>query len=201
MKIYTKTGDKGKTSLFSGERVTKNHARVETYGEIDELNSYIGMIAAFLPPKQHDLVAEIQDIQKTLFVIGAQLATKPHSERARQLFPLASTKIISLEQSIDRMESKLPPLHSFILPGGGPASASAHVARTVCRRAERRLVNLVQCEKPSDAKPDEQMALIQQFLNRLSDYLFVVARYCNLIADIADMEYLPGNETSTPHDF
>lgn len=200
MKVYTKTGDKGKTSLFSGERVAKYHARVEAYGEIDELNAFVGFIAAFLPQKEDQIVAEIQDVQKALFVIGAHLATTPDSERNCQLIPLTSTDIKTLEQSIDRMEISLPSLHSFILPGGSRSSAAAHVARTVCRRAERRLIRLIQEEPPVDSQTDEQMSMIRQYLNRLSDFLFVLARYCNLLSGISDKEYLPGGKTSTEHD-
>lgn len=200
MKIYTKTGDQGKTSLFSGERVAKHDARVEVYGEIDELNSFVGCITAFLPSKKDPITSEIENVQKALFVIGARLATTPDSERNCRLIPLTSADIKTLEQAIDRMESSLPPLHSFILPGGSQAAAAAHVARTVCRRAERRLTRLIQDESSGDSQTDEQMAMVRQYLNRLSDYLFVLARYCNLLSGISDTAYLPGDHTSTEHD-
>ncbi|RJP77828.1 MAG: cob(I)yrinic acid a,c-diamide adenosyltransferase [Desulfobacteraceae bacterium] len=191
MKVYTKTGDRGKTSLFSGERVLKCHDRVETYGEIDELNSFIGMLLTFLPKEEKQIVSEIQNIQRVLFQIGSWLAVTPDSGYAAQLSPLDPAFIENLEQSIDQMDQALPELHSFILPGGGQAAATAHVARTICRRAERHLIRLVQNEKPLGKKTEERMAITQIYLNRLSDYFFILARYCNMLMDIADIEYLP----------
>jgi cob(I)alamin adenosyltransferase len=196
MKIYTKTGDKGKTSLFSGERISKCHDRVETYGEVDELNSFAGMISAWLPQKEQDLVFEIQSIQKILFTIGSWLATTPDSSSILRLAPLKHSHVEDLEKAIDRMDETLPLLQTFILPGGGPASAAAHVARTVCRRVERHVIRLVQNEKIMEQKIEDQMAIIQQYLNRLSDYFFVLARYCNKTANIADVPYLPGKNTT-----
>ncbi|RPJ81805.1 MAG: cob(I)yrinic acid a,c-diamide adenosyltransferase [Deltaproteobacteria bacterium] len=191
MKVYTKTGDKGITSLFSGERISKCHDRVETYGEIDELNSFVGMISAWLPQEEQSTVSEIQTIQKNLFQIGSWLATTPGSDSIRHLVPMETSTVEYLEKAIDRMEEALPRLQLFILPGGGPASAAAHVARTVCRRVERHVIRLIQNEKITEQKIENQMSIIQQYLNRLSDYFFVLARYCNKIANISDVVYIP----------
>jgi cob(I)alamin adenosyltransferase len=194
MKVYTKTGDKGKTSLFSGERISKCHDRVETYGEMDELNSFVGMISASLPQEAKNIVPEIQAIQEVLFTIGSWLATTPDSDSIHQLVPLEYSNVEYLEKAIDRMDEALPRLQAFILPGGGPASSAAHVARTVCRRVERHVIRLIQNEKNTVQKIENQMTIIQQYLNRLSDYFFVLARYCNKIENIADVVYLPGEK-------
>ncbi|MBA4366021.1 MAG: ATP:cob(I)alamin adenosyltransferase [Desulfobacterium sp.] len=195
MKVYTKTGDKGKTSLFSGERISKCHDRVETYGEMDELNSFIGMISASLPQEAKSIATEIQAIQEVLFTIGSWLATTPDSDSIHQLVPLEYSYVEDLEKAIDRMDETLPGLQAFILPGGGPASSAAHVARAVCRRVERHVIRLVQNEKITVQKIENQMTIIQQYLNRLSDYFFVLARYCNKIMNIADIEYFPEKNT------
>jgi cob(I)alamin adenosyltransferase len=195
MKVYSKTGDKGKTSLFSGERISKCHDRVETYGEMDELNSFVGIISASLPQEAKSIVTEIQAIQEVLFTIGSWLATTPDSNSIHQLVPLEHSHVEVLEKAIDRMDETLPVLHAFILPGGGPASAAAHVARTVCRRVERHVIRLVQNEKITEQKIENQMIIIQQYLNRLSDYFFVLARYCNKMANISDVVYSPGKKT------
>lgn len=178
MKIYTGTGDRGKTSLFSGERVSKCSPRIAAYGDLDELNSVIGALAAAIDGGQQDLKDEIQAIQSLLLDVGAWLATIPGSASARFLKPFTDKPAAMLEKSIDRMTEVMPELKHFILPGGHLSAALAHMARTVCRRTERRVLALIERENgPSD--PDETLKRILVFLNRLSDYLFVVARYCN----------------------
>lgn len=168
MKIYTKTGDKGDTRLFDGTRVRKNDSRVEAYGSVDELNAFIGATSAFL--EDAELRAILTDIQRDLFSVGAQLADpQQHGKKAKSKLDPART--VALEQLIDRFETELPPLRQFILAGGVPAGALLHVARTVCRRAERRVVELAdQVELDSGTI---------EYLNRLSDFLFVLARLVN----------------------
>jgi cob(I)alamin adenosyltransferase len=179
MKIYTRTGDRGTTSLGSGERVPKTDDRVEAYGSVDELNSVLGALAAAFPPALDHLRGEIENIQSLLLRTGALLAATPGSPRARDLTPVAQEDAQELEKAIDRMEEALPPLSAFILPGGHACAAWAHMARTVCRRAERRVVGI--------SHGDEQaLALIIIYLNRLSDYLFVLARYCNMATGGSD---------------
>ena len=175
MKIYTGSGDRGKTSLFSGERVAKNNVRTEAYGEVDELNSCLGALTAAME-ENHESVSEIRRIQSDLFHIGACLATTPGSPSAAALEAFDEQKSRYLETAIDRMDQHLPPLKGFILPGGRMPAALAHVARTVCRRAERHVVALY--EDKTAGPPDAYQAVLI-YLNRLSDYLFVLARYCN----------------------
>ena len=169
MKIYTKTGDRGDTRLFDGTKVRKHHNRVDAYGDIDELNSFIGAAASFLADAE--LATILADIQKDLFSVGAQLADPKFRERASGRFQLAPERTAVLEQTIDRFETELPPLRQFILAGGGHAGALLHVARTVCRRAERRVVKL--------SEEVEVSAGVIEYLNRLSDFLFVIARLVN----------------------
>jgi cob(I)alamin adenosyltransferase len=186
MKIYTGTGDAGKTSLFSGERMAKSDPRIDAYGDVDELNSIIGAVASALPP--HDAAEPLQrqlaQIQSDLLHAGAWLATSVDSPQAAQLMPIPTERIQELEGRIDAMQVELPELKSFILPGGHVAAAWAHVARTVCRRAERKAVAL-----------DQQQALaagadsVLVFLNRLSDYFFVLARRINQMAGIPDQTW------------
>lgn len=163
-KIYTKTGDKGETGLFGGRRLPKYHGRIEAYGTVDELNAFIGLLSDYV--EIPTIVEELKGIQDLLFVIGANLASEPKKENA--VPDLTPDDIQLLEQAIDRMDSSLPALKHFILPGGHPAVSHAHVARTVCRRAERLVVALAQEEVVAD--------IIIRYLNRLSDYLFVLAR-------------------------
>ena len=184
MKIYTGSGDRGKTSLFSGERVAKNNLRTEAYGDLDELNSCLGALTAALE-ESHESIAEIRQIQSDLFHIGACLATTPGSPSAAALEPFGEQKSLYLETAIDRMDQHLPPLKGFILPGGRMPAALAHVARTVCRRAERHVVSLLK-DKTSGQTPEAYQAVLV-YLNRLSDYLFVLARYCNHLAGEADI--------------
>lgn len=167
-KIYTKTGDKGQTSLIGGTRVSKSHIRIESYGTVDELNSYLGLVsdAAQMP----QVSAWLREIQDRLFTLGAELATTPSKEVHMKLPDLHQSDIDWLEQRIDEMNESLPEMRSFILPGGHLGASTCHVARCVCRRAERLCV---QMRDMDEAVSD----LILQYLNRLSDFLFVLARY------------------------
>jgi cob(I)alamin adenosyltransferase len=169
MKIYTKTGDKGTTSLFSGGRVSKAHQRVEAYGTVDELNAVIGVARAHHPTAQTD--AWLEQVQRQLFHLGADLAT-PLDAQAEWVVRLEAATITWLENTIDTMTEALPPLTNFILPGGTLAAAQLHVARTVCRRAERLVVMLAEHETLNP------QTLI--YLNRLSDFLFTLSRWENL---------------------
>ena len=171
MKIYTKTGDAGDTGLFGGGRVGKDHPRVEAYGDVDELNAMLGLVRALEPMPRIDEV--IVPVQRDLFAIGALLAT-PDREKMRASLEKArldETRIRELESAIDECEGELEPLRSFIVPGGTAKAAALHVARTVCRRAERRIVALRHGEEIPD--------IVIVFLNRLSDLLFVLARVAN----------------------
>ncbi|MEK6650800.1 MAG: cob(I)yrinic acid a,c-diamide adenosyltransferase [Bacteroidota bacterium] len=168
MKIYTKTGDAGQTSLYGGTRVEKDARRIEAYGTVDELNAHLGVVRTLpLPP---EIAPLLERIQNELFILGADLATPPGNapDRVRRV---GESEIRRLEQDIDRLDEGLPTLSSFILPSGVPAGAQLHVARTVCRRAERRVVRLVR---------DESLDLAPVvYLNRLADLLFVLARHVN----------------------
>jgi cob(I)alamin adenosyltransferase len=189
MKIYTGTGDRGKTSLFSGERVKKSHARIELCGDIDELNSVLGALAAVLPDDRSKTVEEIQHIQSFLLQIGAWFSTTPGSPVRAEVKIINESHIRCLETAIDRMEEMLPELKDFILPGGHLSAAWAHMARAVCRRVERNAVRLF--EEIEDKKaPDENKNTVV-CLNRLSDYLFVLARYCNLLSGVKDIPWKP----------
>ncbi len=181
MRIYTKTGDEGKTGLFGGERVPKDHARVAAYGEVDELNAAIGLARAQEPRDFEDEL--LQAIQRHLFTIGAELATPDPARLAKALGgpPLGETDVAALERAIDRLDAGLPPLQAFILPGGAPKGAALHVARTVCRRAERGVVGLAREVVVSPA--------IGRYLNRLSDLLFVLARAANARAGVGDLPW------------
>jgi cob(I)alamin adenosyltransferase len=166
MKIYTKTGDTGKTSLIGGTRVPKHHIRIDAYGTVDELNSYIGMIRDLTKENNH-LNFILNEIQDRLFTIGSLLASDP--EKSRMKLPdLHESDVTLLEKEMDNMNELLPELKSFILPGGHTTASWCHLARCVCRRCER-LVNHV-------ADENEVPALVIVYLNRLSDYLFVLAR-------------------------
>lgn len=185
MKIYTGTGDRGRTSLFSGERVSKSNPRIEAYGDLDELNSVIGAVAAALGPDHQPLKEEIHRVQALLLDAGAWLATTPGAASARFLAPFTGEPAAFLETAIDRMNEALPELKQFVLPGGHLSAAMAHVARTVCRRTERRAIELVETED-GDAGPTATMRRVLVFLNRLSDYLFILARYCNHLNGMED---------------
>lgn len=168
MKIYTKTGDKGETSLVYGTRVAKNDPRVEAYGTCDEANSFIGLGRSLMEQSSNwsSLHKSLHIIQTKLFHIGAELAT-PVGKKVG--WPIVEEDVSFLEQEIDRMDAELPPLMNFILPGGHPAAAAFHTARTIVRRAERTTLSIVDQVNPITIK----------YLNRLSDYLFVVARWVN----------------------
>lgn len=168
MKIYTKTGDDGTTSLFSGGRVPKHHLRVESYGTVDELNSYLGLARSVTISDLAD--NQLEAIQNHLFRLGADLAT-PMNAKAEWLIRIMDEEIQWLEETIDDLSQDLPELKNFILPGGVPVAAHLHVARTICRRAERLVVALQEVEDINEK------SLI--YLNRLSDYLFTLARYEN----------------------
>lgn len=168
MKIYTKTGDQGSTSLIGGTKVPKNHIRIETYGTVDELNSWLGLINDQL--NDDGFAIELKEIQDRLFTIGSSLATDPEKAPKMKLPDLNPGDIEFLEKRIDAMTAELPPMKSFILPGGHATVSSIHITRCVCRRAERLAVNMQQHELFVDEK-------VIQYLNRLSDYLFTLARY------------------------
>jgi cob(I)alamin adenosyltransferase len=164
-KIYTRKGDDGKTGLIGGDRVAKHHIRVESYGTVDELNSHIGLVRSFIGGTTEETVlAEIQD---SLFVVGSHLASSPHSKME---LPAFEEEIVAkMETEIDRLTALLPELRNFILPGATQQGAHCHVARCVCRRAERLVVHLSDIEELPD--------FIIKFLNRLSDYLFTLSRF------------------------
>ncbi|HXM38910.1 MAG TPA: cob(I)yrinic acid a,c-diamide adenosyltransferase [Gemmatimonadales bacterium] len=175
MKIYTKTGDEGETGLFGGGRVPKDDPRVRAYGDVDELNAAIGLAASLEPPDFESNV--LQSIQRDLFTIGAELATPDPAKQRRPA--IGASNVAALEDVIDTHEAKLEPLKNFILPGGTPKAAAFHLARTVCRRAERAVVGLSRDQKIN--------ATIIHYLNRLSDLLFVLARSVNAQAGRSDV--------------
>ena len=179
-KIYTKTGDKGSTSLIGGVRVLKSHIRIESYGTVDELNSYIGMVNDMAGNEQ---ISEwLREIQDRLFTIGSVLATNPDKEVKMKLPDVHGTDVQWLEQRIDEMNEVLPEMRSFIVPGGQLAASTAHVARCVCRRAERICVAM---QEQGEVVPE----LVVQYLNRLSDFLFVLARYIGHINGVEDLPW------------
>ncbi len=184
MKIYTRTGDDGSTSLFSGERVPKTSLRVEACGTLDELNCAIGVTRAASPTAEADVYLAM--IQRHLFSLGADLAASGSARREVRINP---PEIAWLETEIDRMQSELPPLRNFILPGGSPAAAQIHLARAICRRAERIVVSL--------SRSEEIGGNPLMFLNRLSDFLFVLARYENLRRGVTEEKWQnpPSGET------
>ncbi len=182
-KIYTKTGDDGTTGLFGGQRVTKDSLRIESYGTVDELNSVIGQARTLGMTPEHDEL--LGQVQETLFVLGADLATPADREPSSFVLPrVTADDIACLERTIDGLEETLPPLKSFILPGGTAAGATLHVARTVCRRAERRVVTLLGTDGGVGGLP-------VQYLNRLSDLLFVLARAVNHVAGVEEHPWTP----------
>ncbi len=183
MKIYTRRGDDGSTGLYGGQRVSKRHPRVEAYGVVDELNALLGLAAGQLA-EDPNLAQRLRDIQSRLFDLGADLATPPGSRAAEGLPRVPASWTSELERSIDAMDAELPALRSFILPGGSPAAAYLHLARTVCRRAERRTV------EAKEAGEEISPALLG-YLNRLSDWLFTAARAANLRAGHADIPWQP----------
>lgn len=181
MKIYTKTGDQGTTSLVGGTRVAKTHVRLEAYGTLDELNTHLGVLAVLLANQEVE-VAHLRWIQRMLFVAGTRLATEEDSPCWEKLVRLTVADVEHIELLIDGVQDGLPPCNRFILPGGTHASAQAHVCRTVCRRAERRVLAMV-----GEGILVENEIL--SFLNRLSDYLFVLARKTNHLANCDEIFY------------
>ena len=184
MKIYTRTGDGGQTSLFGGKRLSKDSLRIEAYGSVDELNSHLGAIRSLGPPPQID--ALLEQLQNDLFVLGADLAT-PLSKKSAKIRRVDRVQVETLERHIDTFDASLKPLTVFILPGGSAVGAQLHVARTVCRRAERLVVKL------SKKEPIGKIPII--YLNRLSDLLFVAARYANTLGGTAEQTW---NSHATP---
>lgn len=182
MKIYTRTGDAGRTGLFGGDVVSKAHPRVAAYGAVDELNAVLGWAVA-AGGLDADLAAQVEGIQSRLFDLGADLATPPGTPAGAWLHRVPESWVAGLEADIDAMDTALPPLRAFILPGGSPASAALHMARTVCRRAERAVVTAI--EGGVDISP-----VAVAYLNRLGDWLFTAARLANARAGIADRPWV-----------
>ena len=175
MKIYTKTGDKGTTSLIGGTKVSKSHLRIEAYGTVDELNSYIGLCKDLLTDEQGKKI--LLEVQDRLFTIGSSLACDPIKEPKMRIPGLLETDVELLEKEIDRMDKIIPPMKNFILPGGHPTLSQLHIARCVCRRAERCCVRLELESLSAGQAGLEVEEVIIKYLNRLSDYLFVLSRY------------------------
>lgn len=180
MKIYTKTGDTGMTSLLGGKKVSKGDLRIESYGSVDELNSFVGLLSDY--QRDAGIKNTLKEIQDRLFTIGSELACDPGKNIKMPVPDLHEPDIELLEEEMDRMNEQLPPLRQFILPGGAPAISLAHIARTVCRRAERNCIRLNDAE--GNVAP-----LIIKYLNRLSDYFFMLARYTGHKNGIADIEW------------
>lgn len=181
LKIYTKTGDKGTTSLIGGTKVLKSDLRIEAYGTVDELNSYIGLCRDVLADDNSPKV--LQKVQDRLFTIGSSLACDPEKEPKMKIPDLREEDIVMLENEIDRMDSQLPEMKNFILPGGHATVSHLHIARCVCRRAERCCVRLLESEKEN--------SLIIKYLNRLSDYLFILARYTAHLLNVEEIIWRP----------
>ncbi|KRG11807.1 cob(I)yrinic acid a c-diamide adenosyltransferase [Lederbergia galactosidilytica] len=189
MKIYTKTGDKGTTSLVYGTRISKHDIRVDAYGTCDEANSMIGLALSYLLDIENDEVNQIKEnfhkIQTMLFHVGAELSTPPEKEVAWKVTEKDVLELEKMEKMIDQWEGKIPPLNKFILPGGHPAGAALHTARTVVRRAERLAVAV---ELQNKSVLELQNKSVLPYLNRLSDLLFVAARYVNHILGYEEMQ-------------
>ena len=181
-KIYTKTGDQGRTSLIGGTKVPKSHIRIEAYGTVDELNSFIGLLNDHLQhPHSKNVLKEVQD---RLFTIGSSLACDPEQEPLMKIPDLKEEDVSFLEKEIDAMNAELPPMKFFLLPGGHLAVSTAHIARCVCRRAERCVVNMQQQELFVDP-------LVIKYLNRLSDHLFVMARDAAYLFQVPEIPWRP----------
>jgi cob(I)alamin adenosyltransferase len=180
MKIYTRTGDSGKTSLVEGTRISKSDLRIEAYGTVDELNSFLGLLADHeVNQKRYPLLKSIQD---NLFVIGANLASDP-SKKAEKVPPVQPADVEILEKEMDEMDRELPELRHFVLPGGNVAVSLAHVARTVCRRAERHVIKLAESEPVAE--------LVVIYLNRLSDFFFVLSRKMCQELGVEEVKWVP----------
>lgn len=182
MKIYTKAGDQGKTSLIGGTRVPKSHIRIESYGTVDELNSFIGLLSDLVDDAT--IKIDLKEIQDRLFTVGSSLACDPEKESALRIPDLKEEDILGLETSMDKMNEVLAPMKSFIIPGGHQAISTAHIARCVCRRAERWCVNMQEEDLFVET-------LVIKYLNRLSDYLFTLARYIGHLNGVADIPWKP----------
>lgn len=181
-KIYTKTGDKGTTSLIGGTKVSKSHLRIEAYGTVDELNSYTGLCRdVFNDTESQQTLKEIQD---RLFTIGSSLACDPEKEPKMQIPDLKESDVELLEKEIDKMNEVLPEMKNFILPGGHSTVSHLHIARCICRRAERNTVRLKEVGSPVET-------IVIQYLNRLSDYLFVLSRYAALKLGAEEIPWKP----------
>ena len=181
-KIYTKTGDKGTTSLIGGTKVPKSHLRIEAYGTVDELNSYLGLCKDLIADQHTSGI--LQEIQDRLFTIGSSLACDPIKEPRIRIPDLKETDVILLEKEMDSMGESIPPMKSFILPGGHTTVSHMHIARCVCRRAERCCVRL-------ELESLEVDGLIIKYLNRLSDYLFILSRYTSFQLNAAEIPWKP----------
>ncbi|MBR9977582.1 MAG: cob(I)yrinic acid a,c-diamide adenosyltransferase [Bacteroidetes bacterium] len=177
VKIYTKTGDQGKTALFGGRRVGKDSARIEAYGTIDELNAFLGFALVSASTEVADLIVAVQN---ELFVFGADLAT-PLETRNTDITRIDEKYVARIEQRIDMLEEQLQPIRYFIIPGGGETAARLHMCRTIARRAERLIVNLSAMEEINEAD--------LRYINRLSDFLFVLARYANYVDGFEDVRW------------
>lgn len=182
MKIYTKAGDQGKTSLIGGTRVPKSHIRIESYGTVDELNSFIGLLSDQVEDAK--IKTDLKEIQDRLFTVGSSLACDPEKESALRIPDLKEEDILGLENSMDQMNEVLAPMKSFIIPGGHQAISTAHIARCVCRRAERWCVNMQEEDLFVET-------LVIKYLNRLSDYLFTLARYIGHLNGVEDIPWKP----------
>ena len=181
MKIYTKTGDQGTTSLIGGSRVAKNSVRLEAYGTIDELNSHIGMIRSFAIGES--IVGELIAIQAHLFELGGNLATDSTLSNVKLTLGVKEEDVLFLEEAIDRMDAEVPPLKYFLLPGGSQVVSFCHIARTVCRRAERRILDL-----STETAVDD---LLVKYVNRLSDYLFILSRKISHDLGVEEVKWEP----------
>ena len=181
-KIYTKTGDLGQTSLIGGTKVPKNHLRIETYGTVDELNSYIGLVNDFIEDTPSRVM--LKEIQDRLFTVGASLACDPDKEPLMKIPDLKESDVLLLENEIDRMNTTLAPMKLFILPGGHVTVSTIHIARCICRRAERLCVNMQEHGLYADP-------LVIKYINRLSDYLFVLARYIAHLLNVPEIAWKP----------
>lgn len=181
MKIYTKTGDKATTALFTGKRVPKHHIRIESYGTVDELNSFLGLVRdQIVDFETKDLLSLVQN---KLFTVGAILATEPSKDNRLKIPRILEADIVLLEEEIDRMNGELPEMTHFILPGGHPTVSYCHIARTVCRRAERMISYL------NEAEPVPEGVL--KYMNRLSDFLFVLARVLSKTLNAEEVKWIP----------
>ena len=182
LKIYTKTGDLGKTSLIGGTKVPKSHLRIETYGTVDELNSYIGLVSDLVEDSPSKII--LKEIQDRLFTVGSSLACDPDKEPLMKIPDLKEEDVVLLENEIDRMNEVLPPMKFFILPGGHVTVSTIHVARCICRRAERLCVNMQEHDLFVDL-------LVIKYVNRLSDYLFVLCRYVAHLLQVEEVAWKP----------